>query len=202
MSTSDYTLESRYGYCKCGCGQKTRLNDRTRPNKGMVKGEPRLFIAGHQNHNRPDSIRFWEKVALTDNLNECWIYTAGKDPDGYGIFYQKGSSIRAHRYAWIITNGEISNDLNVLHTCDNPSCVNPKHLFLGTVADNNLDKVLKNRQPKGEGMGQHKLTCELVRQIRERYAKGGITQKAMGREYGVSNTLIRLIVIGKAWKHC
>ena len=83
--------------------------------------------------------RFWEKVNKT---NECWEWIAGKS-HGYGVFWINGKLLRAHRVAWSIYNGGIPEGLLVLHKCDNPACVNPDHLFIGTQQDNVDDMITK-----------------------------------------------------------
>jgi len=80
--------------------------------------------------------------------NPCWEWTAGKFTDGYGCFHFEGKEIGAHRVAWMLHNGPIPEDRMVCHTCDNPGCVNPSHLFLGTATDNNHDRDRKGRGHK------------------------------------------------------
>jgi hypothetical protein len=93
--------------------------------------------------------RFISRINFTAN-NACWNWCAGKNNSGYGSFSAGGKAYGAHRFSYIITFGDISNDELVCHSCDNPSCVNPNHLWVGTVKDNIADKVRKNRQPKGD----------------------------------------------------
>jgi hypothetical protein len=88
--------------------------------------------------------RFWAKVDKKSE-NECWEWTAGRDSSGYGNFKLNGKTITASRLSWIIKNGPILNSCVVCHSCDNPPCINPGHLFLGTVLDNSIDMVKKNR---------------------------------------------------------
>lgn len=91
--------------------------------------------------------RFWSKVNKTD---DCWLWTCSIDRDGYGLFGLDGKQWRAHRFAKHITDG-LDNSLPVvMHTCDNPRCVNPAHLVNGTVADNNADKTSKGRSMVGK----------------------------------------------------
>jgi len=86
--------------------------------------------------------RFWDKVEKTDG---CWLWTASKSEDGYGYFRFDGGMRKAHRMSWLFTNGEIPEGMFVCHSCDNPSCVNPEHLWLGTNQDNQDDMNEKGR---------------------------------------------------------
>jgi hypothetical protein len=90
---------------------------------------------------------FWSKVALGDD-RECWEWTR-KKARGYGRFDVRGWPVYAHRIAWVIAFGVIPDGLYVCHSCDNPPCVNPAHLFLGTAKDNMQDKVRKGRHRWG-----------------------------------------------------
>lgn len=118
-----------------------------------------------------------------------------------------GKSLRAHRYAYELLVGEVPSELNVLHHCDNPSCVNPRHLFVGSHADNHADKVSKGRQARGETNAASVLTKEQVREIRRRYKlKKGYHdpvngQGALAREYNVTQANISEIVLGNTWRH-
>jgi len=97
--------------------------------------------------------------------------------------------------------GPIPPGLHVLHKCDNPICVNPAHLFLGTNADNAADKVAKGRQTKGSDIVHSKLSEETVREIRRRYALGTTSQYKLAKEYGVTQSNVSRLVNVTRWKH-
>ena len=102
--------------------------------------------------------RFWNKVAVLEDADACWLWLAARDKNGYGWFHlgarPRRRAKRAHRVAWEFTNGSSAGDMCVLHRCDNPPCCNPSHLFLGTKADNMTDKVTKGRESRGEMHGR------------------------------------------------
>lgn len=96
--------------------------------------------------------RFMKHVQLPENLEECWIWTGARKYDGYGFFNAFGKLRLAHRVSYKMFIGDFSDSFLVLHRCDNPPCVNPKHLFLGTPKDNVLDMIEKNRHSKTRSM--------------------------------------------------
>ncbi len=142
--------------------------------------------------------RFWDKV---DKSGECWEWQGAMNSNGYGRPSINGKREYTHRLSWVLTNGEIPDGLHVLHKCDNPPCVNPDHLFLGTQAENNADKVSKGRQPKGEMLPQSVLSEEEIIEIRRRYSSGGIYQKDLAVIFDVSQPHICDIINRKKWQH-
>ena len=133
----------------------------------------------------------------------CWVYSGAKDKDGYHRVCIHHISVRAHRFMWVIFNGDIPDGYYICHTCDNPSCVNPEHLFLGTPTDNAQDRDRKGRNGalKGQDVWLSKLTEEQVRDIRNRYLRGDITQLEIARQYNVSRLTISAIIVNRSWKH-
>ena len=134
----------------------------------------------------------------------CWEYTGSRNHKGYGAIGlggKRGGSTGAHRASWMVHHGAIPDGLQVLHRCDNPPCVNPDHLFVGTPADNMNDKVQKGRAsgPRGESHPRHKLTSADVQEIRSRYAAGGTTMRALAAEYDVSRPCIYYVIAHKTW---
>jgi hypothetical protein len=155
----------------------------------------RTSIWFHKPKNRTLPERFWEKVDICGE-DECWNWLASKTTTGnYGQF----GSTRAHRIAWILTNGDIPRGLCVCHKCDNRICCNPKHLFLGTIADNNADRNRKRRQAKGYSM-PHKLTEEKVLEIRELCEKR-ISRRKIAKIYNVCHGTINAIYSRRKWRH-
>jgi len=140
--------------------------------------------------------RFWSRVEKTDS---CWLWTgrvkSAKKP--YGGFDIEGRKVRAHRFSYELHFGPIPDGLCVCHTCDNPRCVNPDHLWLGTHQDNLADMVAKGRQARGSGNGKAKLTEADVLAIRA----SSLGQRKLGRIYGVTPQAISHIVHRKRWKH-
>jgi len=131
--------------------------------------------------------------------------------NGYGRMRmggRKGKHYLAHRLSYIIHHPLTIDlmehpDICVCHRCDNPKCVNPAHLFLGSQQDNHRDMVSKGRIADKRGEKHHlvKLTEDDVREIRTRYANGGITQQQLALEYGMNNSTLNRIILRKRWKH-
>lgn len=139
---------------------------------------------------------FWSRVNKTDY---CWEWTGTKNLAGYGSFSIKGETIGSHRISYFIRNGEIPKGLCILHKCDNPSCVNPDHLFMGTRKDNMDDKVRKGRQSKGEkSVGYRKLEKEQVLEIVE-LLREGFPVKAICPLYNISKSSVSFIKNGITW---
>ena len=144
--------------------------------------------------------RFWAKVKKT---KQCWIWTGSRGNRGYGRFrMDKDDYWNAHRVTWAITFGPIPDGLQVLHHCDNPACVRPDHLFLGTQSDNVRDMVQKNRanRPYGPRHFRTALTEDQVRAMRAEWATG-ITQNQLARKYGISTSGIHGILHRRVWRH-
>jgi hypothetical protein len=170
--------------------------------------------------------RFWSKVnflgptqAHVPGIGNCWEWSGSRWQSGYGVFWVTARRRqRAHRFAWTLTYGAIQPETPfVLHRCDNPLCVRPSHLFVGTHADNVADKITKNRQnaargddhysrkrpesvARGEQSGRAKLTEDQVRAIRRRVSEGE-GQGAVARTFGVCLATVNDIVNRVYWKH-
>lgn len=150
---------------------------------------------------RPLADRFWSKVHKAQP-NECWLWTGTKNQLGYGDF----DNMRAHRVSWTLANGPIPPGLCVLHQCDNPPCVNPAHLRIGTLKDNTMDAWAKGRHCMvimQRGMASHsaKLTDRQVIDIRNRVSAKTASRASLANEYGLHKTTIDQIVNRRTWTH-
>lgn len=144
--------------------------------------------------------KFWDKV---DKSGNCWLWMGYRRYDGYGQFRFEGQMRGTHRLVWREANGDIPKGMQVCHTCDNPPCVNLKHLWLGTCRDNQLDARSKGRSrtnPKrGETHGMSKLTWAAVKEIRETYNPPWVTRKYLAAKFGVARTTIERARAGQSW---
>lgn len=183
----------------------------------VQKGMGRYCSRGCHNEYRRSHWQenFWQHVQKTE---ACWLWTARINAGGYGEFRRCGRTVIASRVSWEIHNGPIPGGLFVLHNCpggDNPACVNPAHLFLGTNDDNMRDMVAKGRQARGqmhftrtrperiargEACRTAVLTAEGVREIRRKLADGE-DYRAVAATFGVSRSAIQAIIHGRSWKH-
>lgn len=149
--------------------------------------------------------KFWNRVDIGE-ITECWEWRGMRTDRNYGIFHcaidGKGYNLYAHRVAYELVKHEKCGKLHACHVCDNPPCVNPAHIFLGTHLDNMRDNVLKGR-PKGpasEQASKTKLTPKDVLSIRSRYKPRVITCAQLAKEYGITPGAIHAILIRKSWK--
>jgi hypothetical protein len=141
--------------------------------------------------------RFLRHVNKSD---KCWIWVGCKVGNGYGHFRNDSGLILAHRFSYQSYIGPIPKDMNVLHSCDNPSCVNPEHLSLGTHTQNMRDMWSKGRNThKGEKNTKAKLSWEKVSKMRNMYNSGKYSQKELSIIFGVVRSVICGIVTNKLW---
>lgn len=132
-----------------------------------------------------------------DGEDGCWVWTGCRSSSGYGALNVAGRMVATHRLAWEMANGAIPSGLFICHSCDNPSCINPAHLFLGTHIQNMADCKSKKRTMRGERHHQAKLSISVVREIR--LGNGPLRFDAV--RFGVSESTITRIRHGKLWGH-
>jgi hypothetical protein len=137
--------------------------------------------------------RFWTKYTVAPS--GCWEWTSTKNNYGYGVIRHLGFLVYAHRLAWELTNGPIPDGLYACHKCDNPICINPDHLFLGTADDNSRDRDVKGR------CSAAKLNGNEVIAARQLYARGLATVSDLSRCFHVTYGNMHAIVTGRTWKH-
>lgn len=155
----------------------------------------------HQSRTREQClIDFVSNIKPVDS--GCWHWIGGKDTYGYGHMFFLGKSVYAHRLALMISTGQTEMQGNVCHRCDNPQCVNPEHLYLGTQKQNLADMHQRGRAkpPKGVAVWSHKLTESQVLEVRLLHA-GGSSLRSLSRKFHVSAFCIWSIVKRRTWKH-
>lgn len=164
-----------------------------------------------------DLVRRFFDMTSPDPETGCIVWTRARNRKGYGQIRVRSRLRIAHRLSWEMAHGEIPAGMMVLHRCDNPPCVNPAHLFLGTNSDNQKDSVAKGRhwmkrhpeqttflshgiRPRGEQCRCARLTAESVREIRRLRAEG-VPAAELAQRYGVKREQIYKIALGYAWRH-
>jgi hypothetical protein len=151
--------------------------------------------------------RFWPKVDRR-GPDECWPWLGAKLPrDGRGRFYLGGKWITAPRASWIIHNGPLADGMLACHTCDNPRCVNPAHLYAGTYSDNLVDAYIRGQNPRdshalhGSRHPMAKTNEAIVLEVRRIYAEGGKTLAQIGAPFGLRVMNVFEIIHRITWKH-
>lgn len=180
-----------------GCGRRLWLRELChahyiRLRDGLDVNVPAEIIVKEQRE-----ARFWARV---DKSGDCWVWKGCVDRNGYGQAHLHGRGVGAHRAAWMLTFGPIPSGQCVCHRCDNPSCVHPDHLFLGTHEENMIDMKKKGRLGRASDSGVRKLKASDVPLIRERAANGE-PRDSIARSFGVTRGTIRRVITRKAWGH-
>ena len=178
----------RYWRVRCDCGSEFVI---VASSLGISK------TCGRCNRIKPLAERFWRNVEKSET---CWRYVGNISPQGYGRIGQGATSILAHRLSWELAHGPIANDLCVLHKCDNPKCVNPSHLFLGTRPENQRDMAEKQRSCHGEQNHCAKLTAAMVLDVRRRYDSGERLQD-IANDAHITYKMVWNIGRRRNWRH-
>ena len=142
--------------------------------------------------------RFWPKVNVR-GPDECWEWLGHRNYQGYGRFHLDGKTRYAHRCAWELHSGQRVTTQCICHTCDNPACCNPAHLFPGSHADNMRDMAMKGNA--GPTSRKTELTAGGVKLIRAMWASGAYIQQEIGDALGVKRDRVNAIANRKSWRH-
>lgn len=156
----------------------------------------RVFGA-NMNITEKDKKRFWDRV---DASGECWEWTAGKNSLGYGKISIDAKNVYAHRLAYILAYGFIPNGLFVCHHCDNPGCVKPSHLFVGTQSDNLKDAASKGRIPQGTIHWNSRLVENDIHEIRRLHSLG-VSQPLLAKMWKICQPQVSKIVYRVQWRN-
>lgn len=150
-----------------------------------------------------DENRFWSKVETSDDKTVCWnVVAMSLTTDGYGRFRYLDKTVRAHRFSFELQhNRKIKKNMVIMHSCNNPCCVNPTHLSEGT-NDENMEYMVKTGQScRGSNVNTSKLNKEQVDEIRHKYKNTDTSYGKLAKEYSVHKSAIANIIKGKNWKH-
>lgn len=185
--------------CACGCGKNTKRAPYTRKETGWIKGHPIRFLLGHSGKwkSMPLADRFWVRV-LKHPDDGCWEWIGSRDTLGYGVLRIKKKNVRAHRLSLELSGVSIPQGMLVCHKCDQPKCVKPDHLVIGTQKDNMADAARKMRLPHSEGHSGTTLLSNDVVAIRTSYASGESSVSIAAR-YKISKQEVWRIAHGDRW---
>ncbi len=179
------------------CSNERNVAYRARLREKVLQDDP----IGHKRTLRPAEVRFWRLVDRSDS-ESCWPWLGAvfEQAGGYGAFTLKYPKVvRAHRVSFFFTYGRWPIGM-LLHSCDNPPCVNPLHLREGSAADNSADAKAKGRHAHGERIGSAKLTSALVMEIRLADLLGA-EWSYLAQRYGVSESTIADAILRRTWAH-
>lgn len=175
--------EISYGFCHCGCGERTNLATQNQTKYGHIRGEPFRYIRGHNHRRSP--VAYVEQDCGFET--PCWIWQRGLQKDGYGRMKSWGIDLCAHRVYYERAKGPIPEGLQIDHLCRTRACVNPEHLEPVTCAENTR---------RGANT---KLVLEQVKEIKRLVKTGEMTLEQIAERFGVSRPAISLIKSGKRW---
>lgn len=191
-------------------------------NISTVLNQSGMYKEGIKIEITPESLleynkeRFWSKVDKKEEGNLCWVWRGSKSKEGYGVFYLDKKIWVATRALYVLNYGIDPGDLYVCHKCDNPSCCNPGHLFLGTNSENLIDMRSKDRQAKGEThgtktkvgkykngscSGRAKLCPEQVIEIRRLHKEEHISYRGLSEMYSMNKSSLHQLIKKITWAH-
>lgn len=177
----DPVIDVPFGYCHCGCGEKAPIVQKSLASRGYVKGQPHQYIHNHHLRSKPFD------VYVKKMQNGCWEFQGARGREGHGMYSLNGITTMAHRFSWERTNGPIPEGMIVRHlVCDNPPCVNPAHLAVGTPADNTEDAIRNGRQFLGRPLA--------VREAIYEAWKSGLSYEEIVREFYISYGTVSNII--------
>lgn len=183
-----------------GCEKPAKTNHLCSMHYARVwrHGNPHTRFPSHRPRTGEEIMRLY----VPDQPNgQCWVWQGHLDRRGYGVVQHNGRPARAHRVIYEHLVGPIPEGKILMHSCDNPPCVNPAHLTPGTDAENLRDMAARGRSARGSKHRAAKLTERQVVEIRARFAAGGCTQKQLAQEYGLTETPISQLLHGITWRH-
>jgi HNH endonuclease len=189
-------IEKRKWICICDCGIEKSIHE-----AALFKGTRSCTCLKwpHKEEYHQKKREFLEKT--TARKNGCWIWEKSKNRIGYGATSYRSKSILAHRLAWIVFHGDIPQGMKICHSCDERSCVNPDHLFIGTQRDNIRDMFIKGRRSiKFFNHPRCLMSIEKIKEIRSLLSMG-LSQKRIAEIMVVSQSTISQIKLGKRWSH-
>jgi hypothetical protein len=210
-ATTDPLEPVPYGYCHCGCGQRTKSAKYTDNRRGYIKGQPACFLPGHYARVQPKqpcqgaAKSILAKVDRTSTPDGCHEWMGYRNKGGYGrVRFNSGRRLRMATHVVLELAGFIIplEWLVVRHLCNNPPCVRVDHLKIGTLEENNEDRDSQGRQARGERLrGRARLRGQQdAEEIRRLYAAGGILQRTLAHQFGVSQSAISAILRGETWQ--
>lgn len=184
--------------CRCQCGGEGEVAA-----KHLLSGASKscgcLCSEASATRAAGRAVPFEDRLTRNDATG-CLEWQGSRDRDGYGTLRAGRRDHKAHRVAYERAHGPVPAGRVVCHTCDNPPCCEPSHLFLGTVAENNADRQSKGRQARGVRSAWAKLTDHMVRQVRALVASGA-SQQAVADLFGIHQTTVSAIHRRRAWAH-
>ncbi|RPI85131.1 MAG: hypothetical protein EHM34_00045 [Nitrosopumilales archaeon] len=192
-------IPGKKSICKCECGN-TKIIATSNLRLGNIFSCGCLRSINRENYDQDMKNKLLSRIDIKDN--GCWEWKGAKHRQGYGNIGYKRKVCLAHRISWKLFRGDLRDDILVLHKCDNPPCINPDHLFLGSDRDNVLDSISKGRFYRAKGKDHYfsRFSNEQIKEIRK-LSESGITYDKIAKLFDSHKATICHIVKRKSWKH-